>query len=232
MRISLQDWLEKSRLHNVYNAIDATVYDNLDIKNYSPQKFLFLGHLSYAKGYCDLLQAIPLILEKYPDSTFYFAGVPLNIERNVLHNQETGEALEIMGADECEKEYLTDNIQHRYVYLDVLDEDQKIRHLQECNALILPSYSEGFSMAVLEAMSMGKPIVCSTVGALKEVVGNGVNGYTFSPGDINALAKGVIQLLDDPVNRDKMALANYNKVRNRCTQEAVAKQLMTIFNHV
>lgn len=221
--------VKKKHLHYVYNAIDVSVYDNPEPEHYDPYKFLFLGHLSFAKGYCDLLQAIPQILEKYPACKFYFAGTPIEIENNVFQNQETGEFLSIIGAEECKNKFLLNEFEDSYIYLGVLNEEEKIRHLRDSNALILPSYSEGFSMAILEAMSVGKPVVCSTVGALSEVVHDGVNGFTFQPGDVNGLASAVIKLLHNQPARDEIACTNYWMVRKKFTQDIISHQLVEIF---
>ena len=219
-------------LYSVYNAIDVSVYDNPELNNYDPHNFLFLGHLSFAKGYCDLLQAIPRILEKHPKCKFYFAGTPKEIERNILRNQETGQLLNIIGAEECKKKFLLKEIEDSYIYLGILNEKEKIQHLRNANALILPSYSEGFSMAVLEAMTIGKPVVCSTVGALKEVVNDQVNGFTFHAGDIDGLVSAVIKLLDDQTVRDEIAYTNYQMTREKFTQDEIASQLIAIFDQV
>jgi len=60
--------------------------------------------------------------------------------------------------------------------------------LAACDALTLPSSSESFSIAALEAMSMGKPMLMSDVGGAREQVEHGVNGLVFAPGDVAAFA--------------------------------------------
>jgi glycosyltransferase involved in cell wall biosynthesis len=54
--------------------------------------------------------------------------------------------------------------------------------------VIMPSVAETFSIAILEAMALGKPIVSSNIGGASEQVIDGENGYLFPAGNINALA--------------------------------------------
>ena len=57
--------------------------------------------------------------------------------------------------------------------------------LNLCDAYILPSYTEGLPVSILEAMSYGKPILATPVGGIPEVVID--NGILFQPGDLSAI---------------------------------------------
>ncbi len=70
--------------------------------------------------------------------------------------------------------------------------------LQEADAFLLPSASESFGLAALEALSSGVPVVGSRVGGLPEVVREGVDGFLFPVGDVAAMADAVARILDDP----------------------------------
>ena len=62
---------------------------------------------------------------------------------------------------------------------------------------LLPTVSESFGLAALEAMATGVPVIGANVGGLPEVVENGVNGFLGGPGDVDAMAKGALELLTD-----------------------------------
>jgi glycosyltransferase involved in cell wall biosynthesis len=64
------------------------------------------------------------------------------------------------------------------------------------SVVVLPSLAESFGFAALEAMSMGKPVVASSLGGIAEVVGD--SGVLTRPGDAECLANGVCQVLKDP----------------------------------
>ena len=214
------------------NAIDTEKYFNVSRSNYDPCRFLFLGHLSTAKGYCDLLKAIPIVVERYPDVLFQFAGARIDKERNVKHNQITGERIELEDPDQCFQTYIAGKLDANCIYLGLLGEPEKFQALSNCNALILPSYSEGFSMAILEAMAMGKPVVCTPVGALRELVIDQKNGLIIEPGDVQALADSIITLISDNDHRDEIAERNYLETRQKYSKGEVGQKLTREFNKV
>jgi glycosyltransferase involved in cell wall biosynthesis len=76
-----------------------------------------------------------------------------------------------------------------------------------CDAMALVSHAvETFSVSALESMAMGKPMVMTRIGGATEQIQEGVNGYTYPPGDISALCER-LQLLADPVRREAMGAA-------------------------
>ncbi len=230
---SLRDQFEglapDDRIAVVPNMIDIGRYKPDIPEDYTPGRILFLGHLSVAKGYCEVLKIIPKIAEKYPAVKFEFAGAKLKAERNVMHVQTTGKSLPDEDPEECFKENIQSKFEGNYAYLGVLDESEKMAALQACDFLILPSFSEGFSMAILEAMAMGKPVVCAGVGAMRDFVNTGVNGEVFAPGDTKALEQGVLSLLDDKKYRTEIANHNAGYVAENFSQAVVADKLARLF---
>jgi glycosyltransferase involved in cell wall biosynthesis len=75
--------------------------------------------------------------------------------------------------------------------------------LAACDVLVFTSHSETFSIAALEGMAMGKPVVMTDVGGASEQVVPGENGYLYRRGDTTALAGHLAQLAD-PVRRGRM----------------------------
>ncbi len=71
------------------------------------------------------------------------------------------------------------------------------RLMRSLSVLAIPSHSEGFPFAALEAMASGVPIVASRVGGLPEVITDGVNGLLCPAGDAGALAAALVRLLED-----------------------------------
>lgn len=224
--------VEPSKIHTLYNAVDTNVYNNNDVHEYDAQKVLFMGHLSFAKGYCDLIRVIPAVVNNNPEVLFQFAGTPIIQERNVFFNQATGERIHYTDPQKVYAECLQGRLEKHHEYLGVLHGEEKIKALRNCAVFVLPSYSEGFSMAVLEALAIGKPIVCTPVGALKEVIRDGVNGLLVPPGDIASLETAISKLLGDPKLRARMALENQRYVEDHFSQDAIGSKLSEHFNSV
>jgi glycosyltransferase involved in cell wall biosynthesis len=83
------------------------------------------------------------------------------------------------------------------------------------DVFVLPSIIEGFSLAILEAMALGLPVVCTDAGGNAEAVRDGVNGFLFRPGDSNALARGIDRLLPAPDFRLAVGRANRGEAFRR-----------------
>lgn len=86
---------------------------------------------------------------------------------------------------------------------------ERDRLLAESAIFVLPSHSEGLPMALLEAMSHGVVPVTTAVGAIPEVVTNGVNGVLVTPGDPGQVAQALRSLIVDPELRNRLAAGAY-----------------------
>jgi N-acetyl-alpha-D-glucosaminyl L-malate synthase BshA len=81
-----------------------------------------------------------------------------------------------------------------------------VDYLRHADAFVLPSESESFGVAALEAMSCGVPVVAYDVGGLPEVITPEV-GRLVSPFDVDALAAAALDLLSDQSRRDTLGIA-------------------------
>lgn len=94
-------------------------------------------------------------------------------------------------------------------------------HVAACDAMVLCSTAvETFSLAALEAMALGKPVVHSDVGGAREMIVDGHNGYLFPVGDLDALVQRLVRLAD-PARARPMGANARRAVEARFTEAAM-----------
>jgi glycosyltransferase involved in cell wall biosynthesis len=69
---------------------------------------------------------------------------------------------------------------------------------------LLPSATESFGLAALEAMACGVPVIASAAGGIPEVVEEGKTGFLAPPGDVAAMAERALRVLDDPAEHERL----------------------------
>ena len=79
--------------------------------------------------------------------------------------------------------------------------------LQATDLFLLPSQTESFGLAALEAMACGSPVVGSRTGGLPEVIEDGVSGILEPPGSVEAMGRRAVELLRDSVAHATMRAA-------------------------
>ena len=135
-----------------------------------------IGRLVWQKGLTHLLQAMPLVFQEYPDTRLILVG------------------------DGPLQEDLRDQVRDLGIEASVFFVGFRIdipAVLAALDLLVVPSVLEGFPMTTLEAMAMAKPIVASDINGVREQIENGRTGILVPPGDPQALAEGIKQMLKD-----------------------------------
>jgi N-acetyl-alpha-D-glucosaminyl L-malate synthase BshA len=85
---------------------------------------------------------------------------------------------------------------------------------QTSDLFLLPSQTESFGLAALEAMACGAPVVSTRVGGVPEMIEDGVTGILESPGAVEAMARRAIDLLRDPAGHRAMAEAAVRRAQD------------------
>jgi N-acetyl-alpha-D-glucosaminyl L-malate synthase BshA len=94
---------------------------------------------------------------------------------------------------------LTDHVRFLGERVDIVET------IQQARVFLLPSETESFGLAALEALSCGVPVVASRVGGLPEVIEEGESGFLAPVGDIDGMADAVVRLLEDDVLHTRLA---------------------------
>jgi glycosyltransferase involved in cell wall biosynthesis len=86
-----------------------------------------------------------------------------------------------------------------------------VRILAGCDVFILASHYEGFPVALMEALALGRPVVVTAVGGIPDAVTDGREGFLVSPGHPDELADAVLRLAKDENLRAQMGDAAYQR---------------------
>ena len=105
-----------------------------------------------------------------------------------------------------------------------VDEDEKIRLLGTCSAVVHCARFEGFGMPVLEAMAHGAPVVCSDIPPLREIAGD--DAVYVDPTDIESIAAGLARVLE-PAQRTSLAQNGWRRAAEFSTV-ATARRWRTL----
>lgn len=101
--------------------------------------------------------------------------------------------------------------------------------LNAMDIFVLASIFEPFGIALVEAMSMEKPVVGSASGGIPEIIEDGVNGFLFTPRDSNALAKIIDRLIEDEKLRKEIGIRARKSVEEKFEAKKYVKRLETIY---
>jgi len=113
-----------------------------------------------------------------------------------------------------------------------IDSDAKVDKLRSAHLLVLPSYMEGMPNALIEAMAAGLPVVATDVGAVTDVVCDGVNGLVIPPRNTGRLAEALRDLLVDARLRERMGRAGWSIAKDGFSAERAVDQIVALANHV
>ncbi len=169
----------------IHNAVDTAQFSPGE-KNAERKVVLFTGRLIGAKGINYLVEAIPNILRRFPDTMFLFigAGNELPYERRLRELNVSPSNFKFIGYLKETKD-LVDYYRHASIY-------------------VAPTMYENLPIRILEAMACGVPVVASNVCAIPEAVQHCVNGLLVKPGSIKQLTDGICCLLEDSKLRTLM----------------------------
>jgi len=104
--------------------------------------------------------------------------------------------------------------------------------LQAMDVFVLPSYNEGLSLALLEAMAAGLPVIATAVGGTPEVVTDGVTGLLIPPRDAAALAGALERLLADPAWAKQLGENARDHVREHYSLDRLGREINEIYEEL
>ena len=163
------------------------------------------------KGLQTLIDAFPRVLVRHPTAQLAIVGDGPDLQelRAQTELRDVADAVHFLGSS---------------------TEPQAV--LRGLDVFVHPSWAEAFPYVILEAMSLGRPIVASDVGGIGEAVVDGASGRLVPPRDADALAEALLAMLDDPIGRTRMGAMAHSRVRERFTRKAMLGRLIDVYDEV
>ena len=207
------NFVPENKIAVLENFVDFSRYSKFK-REANPSKdiitVLFVGGVgAKEKGLYDVLKAIPVVIKRCENILFLVVACSTVKKLNTIHRKE--------------------EIASHTRFLGYLHGDEKIRVFTESDIFILPSYSEGFPITMLEAMAAGLPVIATSVGAIPEVIEEGKNGFLIGVGDYHALAQKILILAKDKKLRRKMATNNISKIRKLYDRTIVMRKIDNLY---
>lgn len=206
----------RGRWHVIYNGIDpqpptpqrrGQAFQALGIGSDEPVAG-WVGRLVPAKAPEIFLEAAAIAMRELPALKVLIVGDgPLRREAEA-HARRLG-------------------IGHRVVFAGLRHDVPEL--LQGMNALVFSSDREGFSMAMLEAMACGVPVIATRVGGTPELIESGVTGLLVPPRDPGALAQQMIALLNAPATAEAIRQASRARITQQFSLRAMVDAYDTLY---
>ena len=143
-----------------------------------------VGRLTAIKGHCVLIEAARKVIARHKNTVFVFLGA--------------GELLE-----ELRRQASEGGIANHVRFTGWQSDVGRIMSTYDLCAF--PSLNEGMGRAIVEAMSMGIPIIASRIGGITDLMDDGVSGFLVPPADPEALADRIVYLMQHPERGRRMA---------------------------
>lgn len=177
------------RVMLVPNGVDLDrFHPGEGIPDQGPLRLLCVARLIKRKGQEQLIEAVRILAD---------LGVDI--------------FLDLVGTGDAESDYraLADRlgIAGRVHFLGYIPREQIPEVYASAHLFVLPSYNEGMSVATLEAMASGLPVIVTRTGGTAELVQEGVNGFVFDWGDVPSLVKHIQKMAEDRPLARQMAQA-------------------------
>jgi glycosyltransferase involved in cell wall biosynthesis len=209
----LVDRIDASRVQTIYNGIDLAHWDATSKPAKHPGEFVVatVGNIRRVKGHDVFIKAAASIVLQFPNVSFSIAG-------DVLEPAYFAELQKLV------RDLGLSNHLHFAGGITNLQE-----YLSEADIFVLPSRSEGFSNAIVEAMAASLPVVATDVGGNAEAVQDGASGLIVPSEDPQALAVAITRLLSDPSMARQMGAAGKKLAAEKFTTDAMMHQVALVY---
>lgn len=160
------------------SGVDIQHFDVVPLPDY-PICFLLIARFLGDKGIREYAEAAKRVKKRYPETIFLLAGWIDSNPDAISKNELDG--------------WINEGI---FINLGRLDDVRQA--IADCSVYVLPSYREGMPRTILEAMSMGRPIITTDAPGCRETVRNGYNGVLVQIKSVDELERAMVRFIEEP----------------------------------
>lgn len=175
------------------------------------ERVVYIGRFDPRKGLAVLIRAISILSSSRDNIELLLVGA------------KRGDEAEFAGM--VERLGLTE----RVTFINEVPLTEVPLWLSASDLLVLPSFTEGLPLVLIEALACGKPVVSTRCGGPEEIVTDGT-GLLVPPGDHQALAEAIAYVLDHPEEYNPVQIATY--ARNRFDLERISERIIDLYSSV
>ncbi|WP_246041510.1 glycosyltransferase family 4 protein [Halorubrum ezzemoulense] len=207
--------VDEQKLRIVPNGVDIDQF--MSKKDYNNEKplVLFVGTVTPRKRVIDLVEAASRT--KDIDSKFIIAG-KTDIDEEYY--------------SKVKQKILKYGLEDRFEFTGFVSNEHIQKLYSKADIFVLPSQEEGFGMVVTEAMAAETPVIGTHVGGIPLQINNGVNGFLYDPGDVNALSSSLRELLLNPSMRRKLGERGRAIAVQNFSWESISRKFENIYQEI
>lgn len=189
---------------------------------------LFVSQADYPlKGFHYLLEAMPEILEKYPDARIKVAGadiVSIDSMKDRLKLPSYGKYLRAL--------MQTYGLHDKIDFLGKMNAEEMKLQFIRCHTFVCPSSLENSPNSVAEAMLLGVPVVAARVGGIPSILHEPEEGLLFEKGNSQGLAENILRIWDSDAVALEMSACEMQRARENYDREGNYRMLLNIYKRV
>ena len=183
------------------NAVDSElIRDSFEVKN-NLKNVIYVGHVKREKGICEIIEAAC----KIKDVVFHLVG-PISDEIAAL------------------------SMPQNVICHGRKEHKEVIEMMKTADVFLFPSYTEGFSMVMLEAMATGLPIIASNVGANADML-ESEGGIIIEPRSSDEIIQAIASIRNKEI-RSKMSKWNLDKVERAYRNDVIFKSIQEVYHEI
>ncbi len=225
------------KCRTIYNGATLRENGKADVVgSRNGKKAIFAGRVSPEKGVHVLIQAFKEVVKRHPEAKLEIVGpqnsVPLNFLVNLSEDPQVkelerfyrGSYMDFLGQE------ADGQLKKSIFFVGPTDQSSLFKRFSQADVFVLPSVcNEAFSLTILEAMSMGLPVVATKAGGTPESVLNAQTGLLVEKNDPAGLAEAISMLFEEDDYRRQLGKAARKRLVEEFSWEKISREIFNLY---